>query len=484
MKLKTWRKHHKWFGLIMGFFLVMFCWSGIVLNHRDAVSGLELSRSSLPGSYQYSSWNNGLVRGVAAADGGCQFIYGNAGVFSADSSFRCVRQLNEGFPDGVDNRNVRSMLLTRGMTLALTTQGLYRLTSDSSWREVAVLPCDERYSDMVIAGDTLVVVGRSRLYVSSLSSDSATAFGCVTLPAPDGYDGKVSLYKTIWGIHSGGIFGSVGKVIMDSIAVILILLYLSGLIYWFATNRIKHRKKSVKPSALLVGSMRASLISHDIIGRKTILFTIFICLTGWCLRPPLMIAGILTRVPPLPFTALDDPNAWADKLRALRYDSLAGDWLLSTSDGFYSMKTLSSVPQKLEDAPPVSIMGVNVFRRGGGEEWLVGSFRGLYRWDRSSGGVYDFYDGTRPKKSGMPVGEHDVCGWMLGPVEYTSGTSVAPMPDALAALPMSLWNFALEVHTGRIYTFMGSLSTLLWVFLAGAAALWVLWSGWKIRRGK
>ena len=135
--------------------------------------------------------------------------------------------------------------------------------------------------------------------------------------------------------------------------------------------------------------MCASLISHDIIGRKTILFTIFICLTGWCLRPPLMIAGVLTRVPPLPFTALDDPNAWADKLRALRYDSLAGDWLLSTSDGFYSMKTLSSVPQKLEDAPPVSIMGVNVFRRGGGEEWLVGSFRGLYRWDRSSGGVYD-----------------------------------------------------------------------------------------------
>lgn len=58
------------------------------------------------------------------------------------------------------------------------------------------------------------------------------------------------------------------------------------------------------------------------------------------------------------------------------------------------------------------------------------------------------------------------------------------MPDNFKDLPMSLWNLALEVHTGRIYTFMGMFSTLLWVFLAGAAAVWSIWTGWKIRRAK
>ena len=32
MKRKTWRKNHKWIGIIITFFLVMFCLSGIVLN--------------------------------------------------------------------------------------------------------------------------------------------------------------------------------------------------------------------------------------------------------------------------------------------------------------------------------------------------------------------------------------------------------------------------------------------------------------------
>ena len=35
MKRKTWRKNHKWIGIIITFFLVMFCLSGIVLNHRQ-----------------------------------------------------------------------------------------------------------------------------------------------------------------------------------------------------------------------------------------------------------------------------------------------------------------------------------------------------------------------------------------------------------------------------------------------------------------
>ena len=63
MKRKTWRKNHKWIGIIITFFLVMFCLSGIVLNHRQLFSDINVSRGILPGQYYFNKCNNGLQRG-------------------------------------------------------------------------------------------------------------------------------------------------------------------------------------------------------------------------------------------------------------------------------------------------------------------------------------------------------------------------------------------------------------------------------------
>ena len=34
MNKRKFIQHHKWFGLLISFFLLMFCVSGILLNHR------------------------------------------------------------------------------------------------------------------------------------------------------------------------------------------------------------------------------------------------------------------------------------------------------------------------------------------------------------------------------------------------------------------------------------------------------------------
>ncbi len=484
MKRKAWRKHHKWFGLVIGFFIVMFCWSGIVLNHRDAFSGVEISRRYLPRGYRFSAWNGGLVRGTIAHPDGRTLIYGNEGVWASADSLRTVVPLNGGFPDGVDNRNVRAMAVAGGRILAASTGGLYQLGEDGVWRDTGVDFGGERLSDMEVAGDTLVIVGRSHIYKSQLCGDATSPISLseLTLREPADYDGRVTLFRTLWELHSGHLFGLGGRLIMDAVAVVLILLYVTGVAYWLILAKVKRRSSGSALPRRLSGAMRGMFKWHDAIGRKTIILTMFVCLTGWCLRPPLMILGVIAKVPPVPFTNLDDANPWADKLRAVRYDALESDWLISTSDGFYSLASLDGRPERVDCAPPVSVMGVNVLRRGESGDWLVGSFRGLYRWSRRTGSVNDYFDGSVPQRGGMPVGEHDVCGWMSGPVEYTAGTGVAAMPANMENLPMSLWNVALEVHTGRIYTFMGIMSTLLWVFVAGAAAAWVLWSGWKLRR--
>ena len=64
MKRKTWRKYHKWVGIIITFFLIMFCLSGIILNHRQTFADINVSRALLPSHCSFEQWNNGLLRGT------------------------------------------------------------------------------------------------------------------------------------------------------------------------------------------------------------------------------------------------------------------------------------------------------------------------------------------------------------------------------------------------------------------------------------
>ncbi len=82
--------------------------------------------------------------------------------------------------------------------------------------------------------------------------------------------------------------------------------------------------------------LRFSLQWHDKIGRYTIMLTLLIALTGPVPCPPVMIALVLNKMPSIPGTTLHSKNPWNDKLRVVRYDEKFGDWLLSTSDGFFS----------------------------------------------------------------------------------------------------------------------------------------------------
>ncbi|WP_027453986.1 PepSY domain-containing protein [Segatella baroniae] len=86
---------------------------------------------------------------------------------------------------------------------------------------------------------------------------------------------KKSLFRIVWQLHSGELFGIAGRLIADGIAIILAFLCITGICIW------------------LIPRVRFHHVWHDKIGRFTIGLTIFISLTGWCLRPPmlLLVAG-------------------------------------------------------------------------------------------------------------------------------------------------------------------------------------------------
>lgn len=478
MKKAVWRRHHKWFGLILGLFIIMFSLSGLVLNHPSVFSGVNVSRSVLPSDYLYDHWNRGLLRGTTEWQGQL-LAYGNSGIWQTDSTGSAFKDFNKGLPEGMDFRQIRGMAaLSSGTLFALGQYGLYRLTNDG-WHE-ASLPSgkNERLSDIATRGDSLVVTGRSHVY---LSLPPYRSFRKIMLPQAEGDDGKVSLFRTVWLLHSGELFGTAGVLVVDGIAVVLIFLTLTGFVYWLVPHGANGKVRRL---------VRRFSAWHDRVGRLTIILTLLLCVTGWFLRPPALIAIASGKIPPLPFTTMDDENPWHDKLRCLRYDEAEGDWLLYSSDGFYSVKNFHTNPKPVGIQPPVSVMGINVAEKDKDGRWLVGSFSGMYRWDRKSHTVTDYYTG-RPAKpvTGKPVGTHAVAGYSpdFGKdgvvIDYNRGTDAFPMPQRMASLPMSLRNVCIEIHTGRIYTFMGE-GSLFYIFLMGIAVFWCIWTGWKIRYGK
>ena len=70
-----------------------------------------------------------------------------------------------------------------------------------------------------------------------------------------------------------------------------------------------------------------------------------------CLRPPLMIPLVMNSVKPVPDSTLDNENIWTGKFRAIRWDNIVNRWLVSTSEGFYSLKNFNSVPERIQYAP-------------------------------------------------------------------------------------------------------------------------------------
>lgn len=469
----------------MAFFMLMFCLSGVMLNHRSLISHVDVSRKYLPSRYEFKNWNGGLLRGTLPIDSLQLLLYGNGGIWLTNSKASYFKDFNEGLPSGADFRQIRNVVKIAAkqsnpndsvdpceqdnIIFALSPFALYRYGQHGAWHEVRMpLAEDEKLTDVACHGDTLVVLSREFVYTSL---PPYTSFSRLQLQAPSGYDAHVSLFRTIWLLHSGELFGTPGKLFVDCIALALVMLCLTGLVFWL---RPKHK--------LL---LKYSLLLHDRLGRYTIVLTLLIALTGWCLRPPVMIALVMGKTPAMPGTTLHSPNPWHDKLRMLSYDEACHDWLLSTSEGFYSMSLDGGVVRKISSAPPVSVMGLNVLQKDKSGKWLCGSFSGLFVWDRRHATSIDYFTHKpAPKTSGPPFGKKAIAGMSQDfqvPVvaEYYEGTSFAPQPATMNHLPMSLWNVALEVHSGRL--FIGSIATYVFIFVMGLLAIWCLWSGYRVR---
>ena len=552
----TWKKYHRWFGLVLSVFMLVFCVSGIILNHREAFSGCEVSRKWLPASYHIKNFNNGVVKGTVvknqktASDSTEQslaveknlsvhanssespdsvLVYGCAGVFLTDSQLSTWQDFNRGLPASIDERNVRHIVKAKdGSLWCAALRDVYRYDENSHrWKEVELPGNEERIMDVALAKDSMTVVAltRSRVFtivpfvqygeIGKIGKSSSEKYRVESkiIPAPKNYEPKTTLFKLVWHLHSGEFFGLPGKLVVDAIALVLIVLSITGILLFILPYGIRRAKKLAAKARMkrLGKQFTWNMKWHNKIGYVTIVLTLWIAITGMCLRPPLMVPLVLSK---LPQTVGEDGNVWQDKLRAIRWDVVQGDWLVSTSEGFLRVdEDFSQAPKMLPDdeCPKLSPMGVTVWESDGKGGWIVGSFRGIYRWkpvNHSLNQIFDYFTGKPSVETSMiPISDNLVCGYsedFLGGkplvfdfakgVEDAKGQAVAlcndepktsrneeSMSDLICeTAPMSLWNVALELHVGRCYSpFLGPLSDL-FVFLSGLLITLVLLSGYII----
>lgn len=557
----TWKKYHRWFGLVLSVFMLVFCVSGIILNHREAFSGCEVSRKWLPASYHIKNFNNGVVKGTVVKNSGSLaisegfsdsiLVYGCAGVFLTDYQLSTWQDFNAGLPKSIDERNVRHLVQARdGSLWCAALRDVYRYDENAQqWKKVELPGNEERIMDVALGKNSIQVVAltRSRIFEitpiasnidvsESPSSLASSAKGGVSekspdifekklggfsekvgtfwgkyrveakiIPAPKNYEPKTTLFKLVWHLHSGEFFGLPGKLVVDAIALVLIVLSITGILLFILPYGIRRAKKlAAKARMKRLGKQFAwNMKWHNKIGYVTIVLTLWIAITGMCLRPPLMVPLVLSK---LPQAVGEDGNVWQDKLRAIRWDAVQGDWLVSTSEGFLRVdEDFSQAPKMLPDdeCPKLSPMGVTVWESDGKGGWIVGSFRGIYRWNpvNHKSQILDYFTNEPCVETSMiPISDNLICGYsedlfdrepmvfdFAKGVEDAKGQviNILDEKDVMSDLicetaPMSLWNVALELHVGRCYSpFLGPLSDL-FVFLSGLLITLVLLSGYII----
>ena len=520
----TWKKYHRWFGLVLSVFMLVFCVSGIILNHRQLFAGCEVSRSLMPSAYHIKDFNNGIIKGsikinhrISKTPSDSILAYGYGGIWLTDAEMKSWKDFNKGLPKNVDGRNIRNIVQTKnGEIWCAAMMDVYRFDG-KEWKMFPLADNEERIADITLTKDSTSIIAMTRSAVYEISGkktdaanekrDAISEKANVTrkiIGQPEGFVPEVTLFKTVWNLHSGAFFGLAGRLVVDAIAIVLIILSITGIILFILPYRIRRQKRlQAKEKMQKLGKqMVFNAKWHNKLGYTTIILTLWLAITGMCLRPPLMIPLAMNKTT----EEVKDGNVWHDKLRAIRWDAAEGNWLVSTSEGFLRVdEHFQHKPILLnkEKAPKVSPMGVNVFESDGKGGWLIGSFSGMFRWNPEKNQIVDYFTGkANQEKSMIPISNHLVSGYskdFFGGKEvvfdYSKGASLdetenlrnaepksfpASTPEVLSATPMSLWNVALELHVGRCYSpFLGPLSDL-FVFISGLLITLVLLSGYII----
>lgn len=451
------RRLHRYMGLVLSIAGVYMALSGILLNHEHLIEGMNWPGRLLPSDMKVTNWGRSAVTTAIPWKEGRRLMGGRLGVVVAFSDGQC-RPMNRGLGEAVRHRTVHSLYYDGdSLTLAGGARGLFRWNG-TEWTKLGV---DEPVVSILETPRGITAFSRSGAWV--VTEQRVVPVVSFRRAATGVLSGKMSMVRFFFDLHSGALFGLPGRLVMDGVALLLLLFSLGGLAIYFRLLRRPGLRMMKRPLRFL---HRLHLLRFPYVGWFFIATLLLLSATGFFMRPPFIMA-LAGKYISVPFHQEPvDTTRWHGQIERVVHDP-ARDTLIVQAGG-----VLYEGPLKL-DAPfrplvasmPVHPMGVTALAIDSDGTYLVGSFSGLVVWDRRHNRWYEYFS-QRPV-AGMVVrqqgpfqvnghfpwkGRDVIVDYRKGLFFLDTGGTFLPMPREFHhATTFSLWNFAFELHNGRIY---------------------------------
>ena len=470
-------------GLALLLIFLFTAVTGILINHPSLLRSWSVPASWLGESYQYTNWNRFSFRDSVLTDDGAMYIGGKMGVWYSPGAGLAFTELNKGFPESFYSRDVNTLLdVEHNGSRRLFAGGrsglFFRDQGADSWKAVKGITGTE-IVDLLRHNGQIMAFSPHACYTAALSQENPDFVQ--QLMQIDTAGQWVPGYRLLFELHSGKLFGLPGRLLADTAALILLFLCISALYIWF----IPWKKRMFTARPKKNRWLKPMYSYHLKTGIWISLLLFIIAGSGAFIRPPLILFSSLI---PIPLASLAGKTP--EILRAV----IAGDGslVLATRDGWYKGDPDFNPPlQSVTPPVPVFGMGTTVLEPLQGQQLLVGSFSGLYKWDVDENTGVDLAGKKAPPKAGLMPGEVMAAAAMIdngtftGYADYKRGllgvdeTPITnrPFPTEQLEKRTSLYHFLFELHNGRFLRDIIGAWYILYVPFIGMALMLVVFTG-------
>lgn len=467
---------HKWLGLLLILFLIWMSASGILLNHPEWIAGLSVPGWLVPAQYFPENWNrSALIDLVYAADNPeILYVGGKYGLWRSMNGGKDFQPFEAQFETSFYYKKTKDLYLDDGLQpflLAATDGGLWlNDLKTETWQALKLGTQREAVQRILKVKDRLLVFTKSNAYLAS-SEYPDFQFQKVEWLRHEP-DRRVTLVDLFFHLHDGRIWGLPGKLLFDLAGFVIIFLSISAFYIWYFPNKMRYFKKRKKTLDVARQSKfyRVFLKYHLRLGIVMAVILFIIAGTGFFMRPPFLALIAGGSVPASVYPGFLPKNPWQAKVHNVLYDPVEDQLIVNCSDGIWMGPADFSAPFVQQDLHvPLFVMGATVFEAYGQGGYLVGSFNGLFHWERSTSKPFDLMRGEYARDwSNVRPDDYMVTGYFESPhgekfiTTHEQGLIALPgqktdpnrfkMPQALKHnWRMPLWNFMFELHNGRIF---------------------------------
>ncbi len=478
---------HKYVGLIIAAYVLWMSVSGVLINHPALIDNFSVPSWLTPSKYRLdTNWNRrALIEAIYMNDNPKKiFICGAEGVWYSENGGENFIRMQDGFPHSPYLYRTNDILLLNNILFAGTYDGLFYCNiKNMKWKKIELNLENEIIKKIISVKNELLVFTSSYVYKSKLNVNKFK-FKKYELKAKEKEDVKYSLFSLIFHMHSGDIWGLPGKLIIDSTGIILLFATLSGIYIWYMPWKKKKFKKI--PSKKKRSVFNFLYKYHLKLGIYFAVLILFIGITGIFLLRPLSLTILGKKVSPEYYPSILPKNRFENKISNALYEETKESIIIYADGNFWISSTDFNKPIKKIDSKKLPIgHGINVFENYNEDEYLIGSFSGLFAIKKAGFS----YKPLLPKNKKRiritgyvktPENKEYAAGLYKGLILLNSSAKNREfnMPsEMLDNFRWSMWSFLFSLHNGRLFNdIFGSWNTAV-IFILGIMFVVVSISG-------